>query len=95
MMNFYSVRDFRNSAKQVWDTLDARHDVVITNNGKPRAVMLPVSEENFEEMMDILVQARAISAMRRMQAASAAAGTDKMTLEEINAEIAAARAERA
>ncbi|MCL2495398.1 MAG: type II toxin-antitoxin system Phd/YefM family antitoxin [Oscillospiraceae bacterium] len=93
-MHFYSVRDFRNSAKQVWDTLDARHDVVITNNGKPRAVMLPVSEDDFEDVMTLLMQARALWALRSIQQDAVKSGVSGMGMDDIDAEIAAARAER-
>jgi antitoxin (DNA-binding transcriptional repressor) of toxin-antitoxin stability system len=89
-MQFYSVRDLRTSPKSVWESLRAG-EVVITNNGKPAALMLDLSERDFEETLQAVRQARAMMAVKRMQERAAAAGY--MTDEEINAEIAAARKE--
>ncbi|GHU68129.1 hypothetical protein FACS1894184_09390 [Clostridia bacterium] len=93
-MTFYSIRDFRNSSKRVWETLDTRQDVLITNNGKPKAIMLPVSEDDFEDVMSMLIQVRALRAVYNLQAASVVAGLDGMSMDDIDAEIAAVRAER-
>lgn len=48
-----------------------------------------------EEEKTKLMQERALAALNRIQKASVEAGLDKMTLEEINAEITEARKERA
>ena len=92
-MNFFTVRDLRTSPKHVWETLDQEKEVVITNNGKPSALMIPVNDTNFEDILAAVRQASAMQAVTRMQMASVKAGLDHMTLEEINAEIAAARSE--
>jgi len=89
-MQFYSVRDFRTSPKNVWDSLRTG-DVVLTNNGKPAALMLDLSKGDFEETMKAVRHARALMTFKRMRERAAAAGY--MTDEEINAEIAAARKE--
>jgi prevent-host-death family protein len=91
-MNFFTVRDLRTSPKTVWDTLEEKKEVIITNNGRPSAVMLPIGESDFDDVLITLRQAKAKRAVARMQQASLKAGLDKMTPEEINAEIAAARA---
>jgi len=90
-MNFFSVRDLRTTPKQVWDTLNAEREVVITNNGKPFALMIPIVETNFDDVLVAVRQAIAIRAVTRMQLAAAKGGFDKMSLDDINAEIAAAR----
>ncbi|GHU79821.1 hypothetical protein AGMMS49992_32240 [Clostridia bacterium] len=84
-MTFYSIRDFRNSSKRVWETLDTRQDVLITNNGKPKAIMLPVSEDDFEDVMSMLIQVRALRAVHNLQAASVVAGLDGMSMDDIDA----------
>ena len=50
-MNFYTVRDLRTTPKSIWENLVADGEVVITNNGKPTAIMLDISGGNFEEML--------------------------------------------
>jgi antitoxin (DNA-binding transcriptional repressor) of toxin-antitoxin stability system len=75
----------------VWEKLDAEREVVITNNGKPFALMIPIDETNFDDVLASVRQANAMRSIARMQMAAAKAGLDKMALEEINAEIAAAR----
>ena len=89
-MQFYTVRDLRTSPKNVWDSLGSG-EVVITNNGRPAALMLDISGGNFEEVLQAVRQARAMIAVNRMRESARKTGLDKMSLEEINAEIAAAR----
>jgi prevent-host-death family protein len=92
-MEFFTVRDLRTSPKTVWDTLKRKKEVVITNNGRPSAVMIPVGDSDLDDVLITLRQVKAKRAVARMQQASLKAGLDKMTDDEINAEIAAARAE--
>ena len=93
-MNFFTVRDLRTSPKNVWDTLNKEKEVVITNNGKPSALMIPITDINFNDVLAAVRQVNAMRAVSRMQMASVKAGLDKMTLDEINAEISAVRAEK-
>ncbi len=88
-MNFYSVRDLRTTPKSVWENLSADGEVVITNNGKPTALMLDITDGSFEETLKAVRQARAMIAFNSMRAKAAERGY--MSDEEIEAEIAAAR----
>ena len=88
-MNFYSVRDLRTTPKSVWENLSADGEVVITNNGKPTALMLDITDGSFEETLKAVRQARAMIAFNSMRAKAAKRGY--MSDEEIEAEIAAAR----
>jgi antitoxin (DNA-binding transcriptional repressor) of toxin-antitoxin stability system len=90
-MNFFTVRDLRTSPKTVWDTLGREKEVVITNNGKPSALMIPITDANFDDILATIRQVNAQRAVTRMQKAAVKAGLDKLSLEDINAEIAAAR----
>jgi prevent-host-death family protein len=65
--------------------------VVITRNGKRQAAVIPVEDL---ERLQALDRDRAMAAVRELQADSVRNGTDKLTVEEIDAEIRAARAER-
>lgn len=88
-MEFYSVRDFRTQSKTVWDSLARGGEVVITNNGKPAALMVEIPEGGFDETVQAVRQARAMAAFNRMRRRAAAEGY--MSDEEIEAAIAEAR----
>lgn len=90
-MNFYSVRDLRTESKNVWDNLSAGGEVVITNNGKPSALMIDIPEGSFDEIVQAVRQAKAMIAFNSMRRKASMSGF--MTDEEIEAEINAARNE--
>jgi prevent-host-death family protein len=93
-MKFVAVRDLRLKPGQVWERLDREGDVIITSNGKPIALLTRVNEEDFEKTVAAVRRARALMAMEEMQRASVAAGKDRMSDAEIEAEIKAARRSR-
>lgn len=88
-MNFYSVRDLRTESKSVWENLASGGEVVITNNGKPSALMIDIPEGRFDDIVQAVRQARAMIAFNNMRRKAAARGF--MSENEIEAEIAAAR----
>lgn len=88
-MNFYTVRDLRNTPKNIWDNLSSDGEVVITNNGKPTAIMIDIADGSFEETIKAVRQAKAMIAFNSMRQKSAINGY--MTDEEIEAEISAVR----
>ena len=94
-MRFVSVRELRGRSAAVWKELTEEKDLVITSNGKPIALLSAMSEETLEESLAAVRRARALSAVTAMQQASLKAGTDRFTDKEIDAEIEAARQERA
>ncbi|MDR1893873.1 MAG: type II toxin-antitoxin system Phd/YefM family antitoxin [Spirochaetales bacterium] len=93
-MKFISVRDFKNSSATIWQELPEEREMVITNNGKPIALLTPLSDKTLEDTLSAVRRARAINAVKLIQQQSVENGTDKMTLEEINYEIKMARKER-
>ena len=68
--------------------------MVVTNNGRPRALMIQVDAQTLEDTLAAVRQSNAQRALARLQADSVAAGLDAMTMDEIDTEIVAARAER-
>lgn len=88
-MNFYTVRDLRTTPKSIWEQLSADGEVVITNNGKPTAILFDIADGDLEETLKAVRQARAMIAFNSMRNKAAANGY--MSDEEIEAEIAAAR----
>ena len=94
-MKFISVRDLRTSPAQVWKALPEEKEMVITNNGRPIALLTPISDENLEETITAMRRARASSAIENMQLHSMKTGRNRMTGEEIEEEIRKSRKDRA
>jgi antitoxin (DNA-binding transcriptional repressor) of toxin-antitoxin stability system len=93
-MKFLSVRDLKTKSSQVWKELPNQKEMVITSNGRPIAVLSSITEDNLEQVLSAFRQARAIEAVSSLQYESVRKGTDKLTLEEINAEIQKVRSKR-
>lgn len=93
-MNFYSVRDLRTHPKEIWKKLSESREIIITNNGKPTALMIEVDEENVEDILNSLRQAMAMRALNQIRMQAREKGLDKMSLAEIEDEIKAVRKER-
>jgi len=91
-MKFVSVRDFRNSSRDIWEKVSNDEDVVVTNNGKPTAILVNVSENNLEEVLASIRQARAMRAFNRLQ--EQASSSTFMDDAEIESVIKAYRAEK-
>ena len=88
-MNFYSVRDLRTDTKSMWEQLSSGDEIVITNNGKPSALMIDIPEGAFDEVVQAVRQAKAMIALNSMRRKAAKAG--QLTDEEIEKIIAAVR----
>ena len=88
-MNFYSVRDLRTDSKSMWADLSSGDEVVLTNNGKPSALIIDIPEGSFDEVVQAVRQAKAMIALNNMRRKAARAGY--MSDDEINSVIAAAR----
>ena len=58
-------------------------EIVLTSNGKPVALVVPVDSDTLEEELRVYRQVRAQVAIERMQKAAKAAGLDSMTLDKI------------
>ncbi len=94
-MKFLSVRDLRGKSAEVWKDLPNEREMVITSNGRPIAILAAINESNLEESLAAFRQARAIEAVASLQRQSADKGTDKITMDEIDAEIRIVRKKRA
>ena len=93
-MRFVSVRELRGRSASVWKALTEERELVVTSNGKPIALLCATSEESLEDSLGAVRRAQAQVAMSAMQQASLKAGTDRMSIDDIDREIATARAER-
>ena len=94
-MKFVSVRDLRGKSAQLWKELPQEREMVITNNGRPIAILAAISESNLEKSLAAFRQARAVEAVASLQRRSVEQGTDRITMNKINAEIKAVRKKRA
>ena len=94
-MRFVSVRDLRGKSAAIWRDLPDERELIITSNGRPVAILAAVDESNLEESLSAFRQARAVDAVARLQQRSVVAGTDRLSMDEIEAEIRAVRSQRA
>ena len=92
-MEFVTVRELRAESAKVWDKIAAGEELVITRNGKPFAIMAPTQPSEVEDKLRALRAASFDRLLAEQHKRSVALGLDKMTLDEINAEIALARKE--
>ena len=93
-MEFVSVRELSKSPKIAFDKLTTEGKAVITNNGQPQAILVKVDASSFETTLSLLQKLEFMQNLAEMRLISRSNGNARMTLNEINAEIAAARAER-
>jgi len=93
-MKFITVRDIRTSPAQIWKQLPEEQEMVITNNGRPIALLTPITDQSLEQTLSAVRRARATAAVQNMQKTARDTGLDRMTDEEIDEEIRAARRER-
>ena len=94
-MKFVTVRDLKGKTSELWKELEQEGELVVTNNGKPIAILSATNEESFEECLWTLRRARASDALARMQRQAAEQGQQALTAEEIEAEVQASRQQRA
>ena len=94
-MKFVTVRDLKGKTSELWKELELEGELVVTNNGKPIAILSATNEESFEDCLWTLRRARASDALARMQRQAAEQGQQALTAEEIEAEIQASRQQRA
>lgn len=90
-MKFFTVRDLRTQPKHIWEKLAEVHELVITHNGKPSALMIEIDDENMEEVITGVRQFMAMRATNELRFNALKDGRSGMTDEEIDAEIAEVR----
>ena len=93
-MKFLSVRDLKTKSSQVWKELAGQKEMIVTNNGRPIALLSSINENNLEQVLKAFRRARATNAVASIQYESTQKGTDKISIDEINAEIGAVRSKR-
>ena len=94
-MKFLTVRDLRGKSAQIWKELPKEREMVVTSNGRPIAILAAINDANLEESLSAFRQARAVDAVASLQRRSIEQRTDRISMDEINAEIKAVRKKRA
>lgn len=90
-MRFVTIRDLRSKSAQIWRQLSKEKEMVLTSNGKPIAILSATSGDRLEESLATFRRMRAEKAVTSMQRRSLKMGNDRLSLNEINAEITIAR----
>ncbi len=93
-MKFMAMRELRNESSKFLQNLGPAEEVVLTNNGKPVALISSVTEDTLEDALASLRRSRALRALGKLQIQSARTGKDQITEEEIEDEIQAVRKTR-
>ena len=78
----------------VWADLAKEGAIVVTRDGHPFSIILPTSDETLIDDVQELVLSRARRAVSEIRRQAQRSGAARMSMKEIDAEIAAARRER-
>ena len=90
-MEFLTVRELSKSPKNTLSKLSKDGKAVLTNNGKPQALIIKIDGEKFEQTLSLLQKLEYMQNLTEMRLASLRNGIAAMSLDEINTEIDAAR----
>lgn len=92
-MKFVSIRELRTRPGEVRRQLQQEGDLIVTSRGRPFALMISAEGEDVEELRLALRRARAQLAVAKMRKHAQDAGLERISSDEINAEIRQARTE--
>ena len=92
-MQFINFRKLQGRPDELWEKL-RNGDLVVTDDGGPRGILVRVGEEGLEEAFGTLKRARAMTALARLRRRAAEAGTATLLREEIEQEIQTVREAR-
>lgn len=90
-MKFLSVRDLRGNSARVWRELPNEREMVVTSNGRPVALLTAVDPTTVEQSLSAWRRVRATQAIFDIQGESVRKGTDRLSMTDIDGEIAKVR----
>ena len=90
-MEFLTIREFTAFPRKTRETLKRSGKIVLTNNGKPSMLVFDITGQDFENLIDTLNRAEAMRLLEEIQMQAVRGGLNSMTMDEINAEVAAHR----
>jgi len=87
-------RIIRNKPGKFEEILRREGTVILNKNGEPFAIVLDAAHESLESLLRLVSQIRAQMAVAEMRSTAREGGLDRLTQEEIQAEIDAVRSRR-
>jgi hypothetical protein len=93
-MESVSFRLIRNEPGKFEELLAREGTLILNKNGEPFAIILDAASESLDSVLRLVSQVRAQMAVAEMRSIARERGLDRLTPEEIEAEIQAARARR-
>lgn len=93
-MEAISYRMIRNEPGKFEETLRRAGTIILNKNGEPFAIVFDAADESLESLLRLVSQVRAQMAVTEMREAAREGGLDRLTQEEIQAEIDAVRSKR-
>ena len=93
-MRFISVGDLRTKSTEILRDLRGEREMVVASDGRSVAILAAVDESTLEASLRSFRRARAMDAVQGMQRGSVERGTDAMTPDDVDAEVADVRARR-
>lgn len=91
-MEYVTLADFRAQLGKMWEKVAEDGALVVTRNGKPFVLITETDEVFVEEELHALCRARAEISIQGIRQQMAEKELDQFTLNDINSEIARARA---
>ena len=92
-MKFVSTRELRNRPGFVRELVQ-KEDLVLTSDGKPVAMLLGIENEDLEETVQAIRQARAQRALSRLRRSAAKNGISQLSSRDVDKEIQSVRGKR-
>lgn len=93
-MKFVTVREMRGRTSELWDELARQRELIVTNNGKPIAILSATDAESLERSLRNLRRCRAADALSGLQREAERSGLDQLASDEVDEEIQAFRKAR-
>ena len=93
-MQFLTIRELSKSPKETLARITEDGKAVLTNNGRPQALIIKIDESSFEKTLSLLQKLEFMQNLTEMRLTSIKNGNSEMTLDEINVEIKEARKRR-
>ena len=90
-MKYMSIRDLRGNTAAVRKSLARDGEIIVTANGKPIAVLAPVSPGNVEETVVAIRRSRFTRALEEAHASAKESGLSVMSAAEVDAVVREAR----
>ena len=93
-MSTISINDLKKQSADQWIKSVDKNDLIVTSQGRPVAVLLPINAKSLEPTLSALRSVRAVQAQIALQQAADANGTSGLSMDDIDAEIKAVRQAR-